>query len=1324
MDKKPLRHALYYRLRWLRQVLARPWVRRLLRGLAWASVLGYFAFAALILTLRYAILPSIGQYQGDIEAAATRAVGQKVRIGHLGASWDGLNPHLTLTEVAVTDSQGRQSFAFSQVDTVLSWDTLWRFKPILSLLEVRGPILNIRRDTAGKIRIAGIDAEGETDPAIADWILAQKRIRIRDAMVVWEDAFRGAPPLILEDLQFGLDNRGRRHSFGFSAAPPSELADRLDIRGEFKGDLPLDGNQIMARLNDLTGKLYVELNYADLAGWKPWLDYPLDLPSGRGALRFWGDWDEGEWQATADLALENIRVRLAESLPELALNGMRGRVTGRYRDGQWLVEGRRVELSSAEGIRLTPTDIHADWRWDEKAQRLAGSANANLVDLDALNRLAAYLPLSEGARDLLQRHAPQGRIADLRATWEAEAGRLKRYGLQARFDGLGLLADGGIPGVEGLSGQVEASEKGGSLLLDAKKAVLDLPTVFPESKVGFDELRAKAGWKLNDGQAEVKLERLDFASPDAAGSARGTYVYTGDGPGRIDLTANLSRADGTAVWRYMPKVVNDDTRNWLKRGIVQGKASDAKLTLKGDLRDFPFRDKRKGEFLITAKAQGVKVDFAPGWPAIDGVEADMRFGVGMRVDAKRGRILGTEVGPVVVQIPDFDSGEEMLLVRGDVTGPTSEFLRFIDQSPVAAKIDNFTEDIRAVGNGKLDLKLEMPLRHVLDTKVAGDYQFTNNQVNVVPGLPPLTQVNGRLQFTENGVTARDITAHVLGGPMKLSVKNDKDLVNVLLSGTANMREARKTFDSPFFDYLAGSTSWKGEVRVRKKTAEFVIDSTLAGISSSLPEPFNKTATSTLPLHFEKVTTPETAKEGGDQIRVTLGKVVDARLLRRKVGDDLQVARGVVAVGEAVPKLPDRGVVALINVPRFDGDLWRRLLAGGSGNGAGNGNGAGAASSGPSPIGRVTLKSPVFRFFQRDLHDAEVSAMPRDSGWQLNLSAKEVAGSAYWSSSGKGALQADLKYLYLPPADAKEAEGPAQAINELPGLDIKVADFNVGERRLGKLDLKAHNEGGVWQLDNVAMDNPDGKLRGKGSWSSVGGHQTRLDFELNALNIGKLLERMGYAGAVRGGTATLKGDLKWAGPLTSVHYPSLSGNLNVKASKGQFAKLEPGIGKLLGLLSLQSIPRRLTLDFRDIFSEGFAFDSIEGKTVVKGGVMQIVDELHIYGPAAKVVIKGQTDLARETQDLNVSVQPELGGVAAVGAVALAHPVVGAATYLVNKILQSPLDKMFAFQYRVTGTWSDPQVDKTGQTPVAADKATDKATDKASDKANDKKTESPQ
>lgn len=1292
MDKQAVRSAVYHRLRWLWPLLARPGVGRSLRVLAWGLAAAWFAFAALVLVLRYALLPNVGQYQARIEAAVAQAVGLPVRIGGIDASWEGLNPRLSLARVIVLDRQGRQAFALDRVDGVLSWNSLWRLRPMLASLAVDGPVLHVRRDQAGKISVAGVETEGESDPLLAEWVLEQPHIRIRDAIVVWEDALRAAPPLILEDLQLGIDNRGDRHRFGFSAAPPGQLAARVEVRGEVRGSLG-------EALERLSGRLFVELDYADLAGWRPWVDYPVELPRGRGALRFWGDWDEGLGRLTADVALEDVRMRFGQSLPELELASMRGRLEGRYRGEGWEIAGSKVELQSLDGIRITPTDFRVDWRHDEKKGRWSGNATASMLDLDALDRLADYLPLDPHSREILATHQPQGRIAELRSSWESDGERLLRYGLRARFDGLGVKAAGYFPGAEGLAGEVDATEKGGSLVLNARSAALDLPAVFPEPRLALGELKARTTWLLDGRVLDVRLDRLDFSGPDAAGSARGTYHFPGAGPGVIDLTASLARADGTAVWRYMPKAVNAHARAWLQRGITAGTASDARLVLKGDLRDFPFRDPRQGQFLVTAKAHGVSIDYAPGWPVIDGIEGEMSFGAGMRVEARTGSILGTRIGPVHVEIADFGVPDQILSVRGQVRGPTSEFLRFVDLSPVGDKIERFTEDMRASGDGHLDLQFEMPLKRVHDTRVQGEYQFHNNVVTVVPGLPPLTQVNGRLRLSEHSVVAPDISANLFGGPMKLAVKNEADRVSVAIGGTANMREVRKFFAVPLLDNLSGSTTWKGEVRVRRKTAEFVVESGLAGISSSLPEPFNKTAATVLPLRVEKKAL-DSQRDGvqRDLIRLSLGKVAEALLVRRASGDGMHLERGAAAVGEPLPAMPERNVAAAISLPRLDLDAWRRAAAGGAGNGAGGG----AALAGG--LGQVSVKTPSMRFLNRNYANVDLTLRPREGGWQIALATREAVGDLFWKEAGEGWLQADFKRLAVPP-EAPAGGEVQEALASLPGLDVKVADLAVGDKRLGRLEMKAHNEGGVWHLDNIALHNPEASLKGTGEWSGNGGHRTRLNFELAASDLGKLLDRLGYAGSLRRGTARLKGDLTWAGPLTSIHYPSLTGDLTVAAAKGQFAKVEPGIGKLLGLLSLQSLPRRLSLDFRDIFSDGFAFDSIDAQLAVRSGVMRTVDDLRIDGPAARILMKGQADLKQETQDVMVTVQPEMGSVVSVGALFLASPVVGAAAAVANKILQNPLNKIFSFQYRVSGSWSDPKIEKVGQTvqePVAAGK----------------------
>lgn len=1278
--RQEVRGAIYHRLHWLWPVLARPAVGRGLRLLGWSLFGLWLAFAVLLLLLRYAILPQVGQYQAEIERMASQAVGQPVKIGRIEARWQGLNPDLVLDDVQIADRRGVPAFTLARVESVLSWQTLFRLRPTLALLSFDGPVLHVRRETDGKISIAGMETEEESDPAFAQWVLEQKHIRVRNATVVWDDRLRKAPPLALEELQLGLDNSGRRHRFGLSAVPPAGLASRIDIRGELKGE-------IGEALENLSGKIFVELDYADLAGWRNWVDYPIHLPQGRGALRLWGDLKEGAGKLVADFALEDVRIRLGRNLPELDLASMRGRLEGSYKPEQWSVIGSKLELLTRDGMRVAPTDFQAGWRQNPETALVTGNASANFLDLAVLGNLAAYMPLDAKSRALLQKHRPQGRITELRANWELNGDDLQRYALKASFGGLGLLAGGYFPGASGLNGRVDLTEKGGDLTLDAANAGLSLPAVFPEPDIAFDSLKAKVSWRV-DQATDIRLEKLEFAGPDAAGSARGTYRYTGEGPGEIDLTASVDRADGKAVWRYMPHAVNADARAWLRRGITGGRGYDGKLVLQGNLKDFPFRDGKRGKFLVTAKAADAKIDYAPGWPIIEDIDGEMSFGIGMKVNASQGNILGARLSGVRVEIPDFESREELLTVRGQAQGATQEFLRFIEHSPVAEHIDRFTDGMKASGNGRLDLELDIPLRHVVDTRLRGVYHFQNNQLQPIAELPPLTQVNGRLQLTENSIIAQDVVGRLFGGQLKVQVKSVADKVGVQATGTANVAEVSQFFAFPMMNHLSGKAGWKADINIRKRNADFVIESDLLGVTSPLPEPLNKNATSPLALRVER-SAPDATRE---QYRVMLGKVAQGVFIRRQGNWE----RAVFAVGDAEPRLPDKGLAVRVSVPQIDADAWKNYLPDDAASSPGST--AGNAGSSSLALNLVFLKTAKLHLMGRDYNQLETVLRPRDGGWQIGLNTREAVGDIFWRGAGEGWVEGNFKRLVVKPS-AEASEGTTSLLNSLPGMSLVVEDFQMGDKALGKLELKARNDKGAWRLDMLNLQNPDGGLKGKATWNNVGQHQTHLDFELTARDLGKLLDRLGYADTVRRGTAKLAGDLQWNGPLTGIHYPSLTGQMTVSAEKGQFNKLEPGVGKLLGLISLQSLPRRLTLDFRDIFSDGLAFDSINSVLAVKKGVMRTVEPLRIKGPAAQIEMQGETDLKNETQDLQVVVRPEIGNAAVVG-VALVNPVVGAAALLANTVLPNPLNRLFSYRYHVTGTWSDPKVDKTGETaPVA-------------------------
>ena len=299
--------------------------------------------------------------------------------------------------------------------------------------------------------------------------------------------------------------------------------------------------------------------------------------------------------------------------------------------------------------------------------------------------------------------------------------------------------------------------------LRSQQVSIELPDVFPESSIALDTLNAQAKWKISKGRLDAELARAEFAGPDAAGIAQGSYRKHGEGPGSIDLTATLSRADARAVWRYLPAAINVDARHWLRDALKAGAASEAKLILKGDLANFPFLDRKQGQFLVTVKAQGVTLDYGTGWPVISGIDADLRFeGTGMLVMARRGTILGARLTETRAEILDFDAPVSTLKVKGRADGETSEFLKFIRQSPVANQIDHFTDSMSASGKGHLDIALEIPLAEarLAESRIDGTYTLLANEVNVDPSLPPLRQVNGSLQFSEKTLRVPEINAQL------------------------------------------------------------------------------------------------------------------------------------------------------------------------------------------------------------------------------------------------------------------------------------------------------------------------------------------------------------------------------------------------------------------------------------------------------------------------------------------------------------------------------------------------------------------------------------
>jgi len=1249
------------------------------------------AFALLVLSLRYIVLPRIDTFRDNVETAVTRSVGRQVTIGRMDGHWLGLHPRLTLADVTVHDEQKRPALRLSSVDAVLAWRSLLVGEVRLKSLVIEHPDLVVRQDRAGLITIAGIPVRTDgPDSGVGDWVLAQALIQINDARLVWIDEKRGAPPLVLTDVVLQLENRRAQHRFALRARPSSEVGTQIDVRGDFRA-------RRASSLATARGRLYLNTPYLNLGAVRHWVDLPVTLESGAGAVEGWLEFANGGAQsATIDVRVAGAVARFDPEIEALDLPELQGRLTWLRTPDGFEASARRLEIGTGTGAVLPPADVLVRRRTAAQGRTARWQVESDRVDIAPLMYVAGRLPLAQPLREALQLHAPAGRVALFALTVEAGADGRPHYEVATRFEKLSIRGGNGIPGVSGVSGSIRADQTSGQLELDSAAVTIEAPKVFA-APLKFDAFRGLLEWRMEGERPAFQLHRMAFENADLSGGAQGTLRFDPERGGMIDLNAAIVRASVTAVPAYLPLVVGETTTNWLRGALLAGSVRDATARVTGPLRAFPFPKGVEGHFEVKVPVNGVELRYGDDWPVLTNLSGMVTFeGAGMRVEAAADTI-GARVSSATATIEGLVHPDNVLEVKGEAQGPASAFLQYLDKSPVGSMIGNIQRGVRMDGTGRLRLALSVPIAHGKDTRVSGSYQFMGNQVDGLVGLPTLGRVTGSLDFTDHGARMPAATAEFVGMPVRfgVDVKSDGAVV-VEVRGRARMDKLRERFPHPLASRATGEADWRALASVKGERGEVSVDTDLRGIALDFPKPLGKVATEPVPTRYQR-----RWRDGNlfqtltvaDRVAIsTAGSDGDAPGVFRRAGVDL---------GGATPRLPDRpGVQVTGGLPRLDLDPWLDLFDALPAEPAGK-----PADAVPSAIA-TDVQFGALTVLGREFHEVVLRVQRRGTGtlWDGTVASREIKGRLDWLPANRGRLVARLERLHLPDAAPAAAvtPGATMAGHDLPGLDITADSFRFGTLDLGALVFRAMPEGGKWEIEKLDLSSADGRLEAQGGWASVRGKpRTNLDFRIEAMDIGKVLKRFNRPEGIAGGTATLWGSVEWDGSPQRPDLPSLSGKISLEAKRGRFTQLDPGIGKLFGILSLQALPRRVTLDFRDVFSQGFVFDEITGDGAIQSGVLH-TDNFRMLGSSASVLMRGNIDLANETQSLDVTIVPSVTDSIAIGA-AIVNPVAGLAALLLGKALNNPIDRIIAFEYRVTGTWTDPVVGKatrpTPQSPPA-------------------------
>jgi uncharacterized protein YhdP len=515
-----------------------------------------------------------------------------------------------------------------------------------------------------------------------------------------------------------------------------------------------------------------------------------------------------------------------------------------------------------------------------------------------------------------------------------------------------------------------------------------------------------------------------------------------------------------------------------------------------------------------------------------------------------------------------------------------------------------------------------------------------------------------------------------------------------LKGATPVARVMSTFGLPLREYFDGRLNWTASVQIpapRERDGvplSVVIRSDLTGVASSMPQPLTKASETVWPAELDL------SFPGSDVIDVT-GRLQPPfawalRLVSTAGG--WRVDRGELHAGPGEARLPQRrGVEITGRVEALRLSDWLALGTGGGGREMRE-----TYRDANIEFDQIAVAGQLFR-------DVSASARRGPDGWMVSVRSPNAEGEiAVPFDTEIKPLRMDMKRLWLLEPEAG-GEGELSDPREMIAIELTAEDGALGRRRLGRVELSAVRAPDGLVARRIATRSASFQIDGDGAWRVEGvdprRQDTRLALTLQGKDIRDALERLGYDPAMSGDKVRVTANLTWPGGPGADFLKTASGRIGVELERGQVLNVEPGGGRILGLLSVTALPRRLALDFRDVFKEGLAFDSIRGDFRVESGNAYTCN-LGLSGPGADIGIIGRTGLGSQDYDQLAVVRPQVSSVLAVGGAVLGGPVGGVTMLLISQIFRKPLSTLGESYYRVSGGWDQPDVVRVQRSEVDA------------------------
>lgn len=1209
------------------------------------------------------------EYRQPLVERLEKELHSTVEVGVLDLGWEGFGPALELHGLKL-QGKNAEPFAVQMLRIGFSlWDLVRGvFTP--RRVTVEGLTLSVVKSGEGwhLESLPQSKSDGEQGAA-AEAFADLSRVRLRNAEIRFEgpEGSLAIGPLHVDEIQL-FRRFGRQAVVGDLY---DEHGARLHIEVSIQRGQPVD-IQFIAEDWEPSHFAAIDSRLVDLTYTR------LEHLQGHASR---DETDPQRWQFAANIeVLQRPESEDGESLV------VEGPIQGAIGPKGGQLDSPRLQVS-AGGASWPRQSMWLEYRAGDQPKLRAQIGWLNLEDLwpHIHPWLSADVPV----------HGVAGVLSDITLDWEPGQ---SAPSFLAQAAGVGIQMREPEILVSGFDGELSSSANRGRVMLNSRDVFLEWPTVFSEPLL-LNSLTGTVDWAL-------QAQGLQFELPDLAYSIAGVDGVgrvTGEADGAWHTELRFMAPDVTGARVLIPNIWHERLRSWLAEAAQAGELRDGYLRLDG-LRS-ELRHTR-----VDLDLAHVQLRFAPGWQDVFADTASLRIrDLELFVEAPQGRI-GDVLAKNVVVSKAMREGEP-LLVDADVDSRAELVFALLEDSPIGKNIEGITQALDVQGACTGHLSLVLPLQRGQPTLWSADVQLDNARVDITSWPSPLEKLRGEIQISAEGLAAESLVAEMNGWPVQ--IRSSRNGGNTLVHGAATVNLDQLPASWPLPKWLPSRLS--GQASVVVETAVSVngettvsVRSDLADTAVALPPPLAKPAGQArlFDLEFEP-------QEG--QLRIAYGDqfALNSRKIGR-AGQSLAMRFG----SPEVPQSPAEGIWIDGNLPPVQVEPWIDLVA--------DLAGASRAAAGEPNFGGLSLNLSEARFAGQQWSDVGLQVVRSGDSWLLNTRSEGAQGQLLINRQANAglAIAGQFEQLHWRLSNRQhsadtEVGGGFELPRTLPSLDLRVSRFVVNDEELGPLSLAiTANEHG-YLIDELsigpdlapalkvsgAVQNPNARsgateLRAEGG---VPAPQVRgvtlaqkeapassyLEFQLQTNDGQPWLRALAYEKQLEAGAVEASGVLRWSTP-EQLRQLAVDGDVQFRFQKGRLLSVEPGAGRLLGLLSMTSLPQRFLLDFSDVTDSGLGFDSLTGSYLIDGGLAR-TSNLKISTPSVRVEAVGEVDLPQRRQDQVVKILPGISHGFTAAATVLGGPAVGLFLLFAQELLDKPLDQVGQLAYRIRGPLDNPEIE---------------------------------